>query len=271
MIFKTEIRLSQNYIFWQMQIVKITTSQNIDIEYAVASLSDRIAARLIDYAIFFSVYAFIAAALVGVYSGELNSGGPVRPTKFIIMVGIWLGFCVLYDLLTEVFLNGQSLGKRFVKIRVISLTGTRPGIGQYLLRWFFRIIDFGLTLGTAAVVTVTFSDKKQRIGDMVAGTTVIKTAPLNRFSDLIFHNPTEGYMPNYKEVVQLTDQDVTLIHDVIRNFKMTRNSNLVYRLALRIKKYLNVSYPEEINEYQFLEIILNDYNSLIANNGIDNI
>ncbi|TSJ42810.1 RDD family protein [Mucilaginibacter corticis] len=254
-----------------MQIVKITTTQNIDIEYAVASLSERIAARFIDYAIFLSVYGVMTAALVGVYSDQLNSRGPVRPTKFVIMIGIWLGFCVLYDLLTEVFLNGQSLGKRFVKIKVISLNGTRPGIGQYLLRWFFRIIDFGLTMGAAAVVTVTFSDKKQRIGDMVAGTTVIKTAPLNRFSDLVFHSPEEGYKPTYKEVVQLTDRDVTLIHDVIRNFRMTRNSNLVYRLALRIKKYLNVNYPEEINEYQFLEIVLNDYNSLIANNGIDTI
>jgi len=255
-----------------MQIVKITTTQNIDIEYAVASLSERIAARFIDYAIFFSVYMVIAATLVGVYADEINAGrGPFRSAQFVIMICIWLGFCVLYDLLTEVFLNGQSLGKRFVKIRVISLTGTRPGIGQYLLRWFFRIIDFGLTMGAAAVVTVTFSDKKQRIGDMVAGTTVIKTAPLNRFSDLVFHSPEEGYKPTYKEVVQLTDRDVTLIHDVIRNFRMTRNSNLVYRLALRIKKYLNVNYPEEINEYQFLEIVLNDYNSLIANNGIDTI
>jgi uncharacterized RDD family membrane protein YckC len=252
-----------------MQIVKITTSQNIEIDYAVASLSERIAARGIDYLIFITLYGVFSAIFITVYGEDLSEGR--SSVKFLILVGIWALFCVFYDLLTEIFLNGQSLGKRFIKIRVISLSGTRPTISQYLLRWVFRVVDFGLTLGTAAVACVAFSDKKQRIGDMLAGTTVIKTAPLNRFSDLVFNNELLGYEPTYKEVVQLTDTDVALIHDIIRSFKMTRNSNLVYHLAIRIKNYLGVSYPKEINEYQFLEIVLNDYNALIANNGIDNI
>jgi uncharacterized RDD family membrane protein YckC len=252
-----------------MQIVKITTSQNIEIDYAVASLGERIAARGIDYMIFFTLYGVFAAIFAGIY-GEDPSGDEIG-IQALILIGIWAAFCAFYDFLTEAFLNGQSLGKRFVKIRVISLSGTRPTIGQYLLRWVFRVIDFGLTFGTAAVACVTFSEKRQRIGDMLAGTTVIKTAPLNRFSDLIFRDDISGHEPTYREVVQLTDTDVTLIHDIIRNFKMTRNSNLVYRLALRIKSYLGVSYPKEINEYQFLEIVLRDYNALIANNGIDNI
>jgi hypothetical protein len=39
---------------------------------------------------------------------------------------------------------------------------------------------------------------------------------------------------------------------------------LVYKLALRIKAYLGVSYPSDINEYQFLEIIVQDYTTLTA-------
>ena len=251
-----------------MQTVKITTSQNIDIDYDVATLSDRVAARVVDYMIFLCVYSIFAAIFVA--NAGLNGNGQSGFDKsgFVVLIIVWLCVCVFYDLLTEVFLNGQSLGKRSLKIKVISLNGIRPGLSQYLLRWVFRIIDFGLTLGTAAVISVAFSDNKQRIGDMVAGTTLVKTSPRNSFNDLVFNQPSVDYQPAYTEVMLLTDRDIILIHDVIKNFNRTRNSNLVYRLALKIKAFLKVKYPAEINEYEFLEIVLNDYNFLTARNGI---
>ena len=43
-----------------MQTVKVTTSQNIDIDYNVASIGDRLVARIIDYAIFLVVYSVLA-------------------------------------------------------------------------------------------------------------------------------------------------------------------------------------------------------------------
>ena len=53
-----------------------------------------------------------------------------------------------------------------------------------------------------------------------------------------------------------------LIHEVIRNYVITRNKMLVYKLAMKLKSYLNVSYTSEINDYQFLKIVVDDYNSL---------
>jgi uncharacterized RDD family membrane protein YckC len=254
-----------------MKTVRITTTQNIDIDYDVASLSERIAARIIDYLIFMCIYMIFIIVVMSYFGITTNDGrldSALAGTGIVILIVVWLAVCVFYDLLTEIFLNGQSIGKRSVKIRVISLNGTRPSVGQYILRWIFRILDFGISMGTAAVITVAFSDKKQRIGDMVAGTTLVKTSPRNKFNDLIFGPPGADYVPTYKEVIQLTDHDIVLIHDVIKNFNRTRNSNLVYKLALRIKAFLHVKYPPEINEYQFLEIILNDYNFLIANTGV---
>jgi uncharacterized RDD family membrane protein YckC len=255
-----------------MQTVKITTSQNIDIEYEVAGLGDRIAARIIDYMIFMVFYGIVImifAIIVGAdnYDGS-GSNNLFTTSGFVIALCVWLAMCVFYDLVAEVFFNGQSLGKRSMKIKVISMTGARPKVGQYLLRWIFRIIDFGISIGTGAVITVAFSDNKQRIGDMVANTTVIKVAPGTGYNDLIFGPPEADHEPTYTQVMQLTDRDIVLIHDVIRNFNRTRNNNLIYRLAVRIKKYLNVSYPREINEYQFLEIIVKDYNYLIAKNDV---
>ncbi|EOR95431.1 hypothetical protein ADIARSV_1432 [Arcticibacter svalbardensis MN12-7] len=250
-----------------MPTVRIITSQNIDIDYDIASLSQRIAARSVDYMVFMCAYTvafMIFLAYAGISQNEIGRNGNIDQGMFIILIGIWLALCVFYDLFTEMFLNGQSLGKRALKIKVISLNGGRPSIGQYLLRWVFRIIDFGVTLGSAAVVSVAFSDKKQRIGDMIAGTTLVKTTPHDDFTSLIFIQPGLDYKPTYPEVMQLIDKDIVLIHDIIRNFNQTRNNLLIFKLAHRIKTFLNVAYPSQTNDYQFLEIILNDYNYLSA-------
>ena len=251
-----------------MQTIKITTSQNIDIDYQVAGLGDRIVARLIDYGIFMALYiaCFIVFGIVMGVSNDYTSTGV--NIGIFILIAIWLGLCVLYDLLCEIFLNGQSFGKRGMKIKVISLNGARPTVGQYLLRWIFRLFDFGITGGSCAIICVALSDKKQRLGDMVAGTTLISLAPKTGFNDLVFSPPAADYEPVYSQVSQLTDKDIVLIHDVIRNFNHTRNSDLVYRLAMRLKAFLKVTYPREINEYQFLEIVLNDYKCLAAKSGL---
>lgn len=238
-----------------METIKILTSQNIEIDYALAGLGKRIKARAIDYSLFMGIYLIC----IGLFISAIKTGTTANPWNLGIAIIIWLALCVFYDLVCEIFFNGQSIGKRISKIKVISLNGERPTVSQYILRWLFRIIDFGLTFGTAAVVFVTVSEKRQRIGDIIAGTTVVITEPVTRFKDLIFNDFNLDYEPTYPEVYKLTDQDITLIHDVLKNFNRTKNNLLVYKLAIKIKNYLGVSYPNNINEYRFLEMIVHDY------------
>src|ERR1700761_2478342 len=122
-----------------MEIITVHTAQNIDIEYEIGGLGERILAKIIDYAIFIPLI-LLAIALTAVLSGQALG---------IYAIAVYALF-IFYDLLCEVFFNGQSLGKRVMKIRVISLDGARPGFGQYLLRWLFRLIDFGITGGLGA-------------------------------------------------------------------------------------------------------------------------
>jgi len=246
-----------------MQNIKITTSQNIDIDYALAGIGDRALARLIDYAIFFAMY-FASAIVLGIF---LSASNRLNSTLIIVVVIVWLSLCVFYDLLTEIFFNGQSVGKRAIKIKVISLNGQRPSVGQYLLRWVFRLIDFGISFGSVALISIIMSENRQRLGDVVAGTVLVKITPSTQFHDLVFIpvDVNGGHLVSYPEVTQLTDDDIVLIHDVIRNFNRTRNSMMIYKLAVKIKKFLNVTHAANINEYQFLEIILADYNHITSN------
>lgn len=243
-----------------MQTITIKTSQNIDIDYQVAGMGDRFKARLIDYSLFLIVYTIaVTAVTLNTETGSQSSNEAVG----IVIIG-WLILCALYDVFVEIFLNGQSIGKRVVRIRVMSANGSRATVGQYLLRWIFRIIDFGVTMGAAAITSIAFTDNKQRIGDIVAGTVIIKTDPLEKLDELTFnHEPSDEHV-TFKEVLQLNDEDITLVKDVIRNFKRTGNSLIVYKLAMRIQEHLSISCPPDINDFEFLELVLKDYDKLVV-------
>lgn len=241
-----------------MQTIRITTSQNIDIDYELAGFGERIVARIIDYAIFFLIT--ITAVIIASMGGWLKEMGLVM----WVIVGLYAALFVFYDLICEIFMNGQSIGKRVMKIKVISIDGGQASIGQYLLRWLFRIVDFTMTANLCAVVSVAISDKKQRVGDMVAGTTLIKTTPRTQINQVAFMPEADGYEPVFASAAQLSDQDIELVHEVINSYIKTRNSVIVYNMAQRIKEHLAVTLPPDMNDMQFLQTIVKDYNFIIA-------
>ena len=238
-----------------MQTIKITTSQNIDIDYEVAGVGDRIVARLIDYGL------FILILILGVIVAILGKGIEQSIT-IIVLVIIYATLYVFYDLICEMFMNGQSIGKRVMKIKVISLDGARPSSGQYLLRWLFRIIDFTLTSDICGLICVAVSEKQQRVGDIVAGTTLIKTRPRTLIDNLVFNQVADNYEPVFKEATLLSNQDITLVHEVIQTYFNTGNSVVVYNTAERIKQHLSINPPSQMNDVQFLQTIVKDYSHI---------
>ncbi|HTK21436.1 MAG TPA: RDD family protein [Mucilaginibacter sp.] len=247
-----------------MQTIKITTSQNIDIDYEVAGLGERILARLIDMAIFFLVY------ILGAFIGSLANWFAGDNVGIIIAIIVYAVLLVFYDLIFEIFMNGQSVGKRIMKIKVISLDGAQPRVGQYFMRWLFRIVDFLLTWpGLVALITAAVSDKTQRVGDIVAGTILIRTAPRTQISNIVFMPAYDGYQPVFKEAGQLNDKDVELIHEIINTYMKTGNSVVVYNMALRVKEHLNITPPNGMNDMLFLQTIIKDYSHISAQMGMD--
>ncbi|MBS1520366.1 MAG: RDD family protein [Bacteroidetes bacterium] len=242
-----------------MQTIKITTSQNIDIDYEVAGLGERILARLIDLAIFFLVY------ILGLFIGSLANWFAGDNVGIIIAIIVYAVLFVFYDLIFEIFMNGQSIGKRIMKIKVISLDGGQPRVGQYFMRWLFRIVDFLITFpGLVALITAAVSDKTQRVGDIVAGTILIRTAPRTQINNIVFMPSYDGYQPVFKEAGQLSDKDVELIHEIINAYVKTGNSVVVYNMAQRVKEHLNVTPPNGMNDMLFLQTIIKDYNHISA-------
>ena len=240
-----------------METVKIKTAQNIEIDYEVANLGDRILARLLDGLVF---AAFVGVIVIPILIIDVNIFR--NDTTTITIVCLILGALLFYDLICEIFFNGQSVGKKVLKIKVISLDGGNPTVGQYLLRWAFRLVDFTLTSQLGATICVAASEKKQRIGDLVAGTTLIKTHPKTSINQVAFVPPAEDYEIVFAEAAHLKDSEITLIFEVVRNYKANDNYALLQKTAQKIQDHLNITDRKKMDDITFLGALVKDYNHL---------
>src|SRR5688572_13750584 len=131
-----------------MKTLDVVTSQNVTIEYQLASIGERFVALLIDYLILLA-YAVILYQIV------LNTGPfSYRADENLEAVYQILLLPVLffYQLTFEVFGAGQSPGKRAMSIKVVNLQGQNPNMGECFLRWAFRPIEIAFTLGSLAAI-----------------------------------------------------------------------------------------------------------------------
>jgi uncharacterized RDD family membrane protein YckC len=238
-----------------MNTISITTSQNIELEYELGSLGDRIIGRLLDNLVLLA-YIIVLISIIGFG----NFGRFVQNNVWLVL--ILLIPLIFYYLLSEMFLNGQSLGKKVMGIKVMSLSGDRPSFRQYLIRWLFRIIDFSF-FGLVALIVVAVSEKKQRLGDLVAGTVLVKTNPRIQIADTIFQAHGDDYQVTYPEVINLKDKDIQLIKEILKSVNHGGNSMLAYKAQQKVEKVLNI-----INRHQdsktFLNAVITDYNYLTS-------
>ncbi|MEZ4883612.1 MAG: RDD family protein [Chitinophagales bacterium] len=233
-----------------MERISIDTTQNVAIEYEAAGLGDRFIAGLIDYLIL-GMYLLGMLYFIDIISSAL----PQWAIILIFIFPVWL-----YHLLCELFMNGQSIGKRQMNIKVININGLPVSFGSYFIRWLFRLIDVFMTFGGLAVLTIVMNGKGQRLGDMAAGTAVVSLKSRKKLSDTLFEFTDENYQVTFKQVQNLTDKDVSLIKEIMNDAKQTSNNQVILALVAKLKKLLDIesSLPARI----FLETILKDYNHL---------
>lgn len=234
-----------------MQTIRIQTSQNIEVEYQLAGIGDRMVAYLVDCAIYIAYYFFLFLANEMV--GFLRNG------YIAFMASLPLLF---YSLVCETFMNGQTVGKKAKGIQVISLDGGQASFGQYLARWLFSLIDIFADFGVVAVVMIALSEKNQRLGDKVAGTTVVRTHASTNIHDTIFMETADIYQPLYPGVVVLTERDISLVKEVLIRNRKAPNYSLVIKTADKIKSVLGLQSNHEPED--FLQTVIRDYNHITA-------
>lgn len=237
-----------------MSTIRVQTTQNVTLEYQVASAGDRVLATIIDNV---TLAAWSGAWLL--LLGAIGIEGFVMTNILMVVVGVPF---VFYHLLSEVLLNGQSLGKKARDIKVIRLDGTPPRLGDYLIRWILRFVDTGFLGGIIALVVVLAGGRGQRLGDMAAGTAVVSTRPRQAAGALAPAFTEPGYEVVFPQASRLADHDVATIRQLLQRGVASENYLLLNELANKVKGLTDIqtSLPDE----QFLRTVLRDHAHLAA-------
>lgn len=235
-----------------MQTIQVGTTQNVTIQYPIASVGDRILAHLLDRLILLLYSIAVFAFFVRI---EMEA-------RWVFMVTLALPW-LLYSLLFEIFMDGQTPGKRVLNIKVIRLNGTSATVGDYLLRWIFAFLDLYILSGAIAVIVIASGGKGQRVGDIVAGTFVIKLIPQKEFTAAdVFVSPQADYIPTFREVIQLTDRDIELIQRALTTNRTTGNDKPVLAVTERLKALLNIQ--TDMPPVKFLYTVVKDFQHLTS-------
>lgn len=161
-----------------MSELQINTTQNVKIKFTAVGAGERLLAFLIDWAIKVG-YLILINRFFGAFD-NMDQWSQIA-------INTVLSFPVMfYTLALESLLEGQTIGKRILKIKVVKIDGYQASFADYVIRWFFRIVDiYVLGLGFFIIL---FSKKHQRLGDMVAGTAVITLKDNVKISHTILEN-----------------------------------------------------------------------------------
>ena len=256
-----------------MATIQIATPFNIDIEFELSELYKRLLAYLIDLTIMM-IFLFCTAYLI---MGEFS----FNPENYGIIILLLVFPFLFYTPMSEIFMNGQTIGKKILKIKVINLEGGEPSLGQYLLRAFLRFYEWGFVLffifwsngqagfgllfwgGICSIIIISVTKKSQRLGDLIAGTVVVNTRSTLTVDDTIFMQVSSpDYKVMFPEVLQLSDRDINTIKNVLSNAQKKQQYDMLNKVAIKVQQVLKVS--TDMYSLEFLEKIMQDYNYLVT-------
>ena len=180
----------------------------------------------------------------------------------VLMVIIMALPMIFYSLFFEYFTGGQTPGKRILKIKVTSQDSKDLTFSQCLLRWLFCLVDFGFLYGVVAMAVVAVTDKKQRVGDLVAGTIVVSMKSVKTLDQTIYAYVSTDRKARYPLAAQLTPREVEVVKEVLRLYEEEAKQELVPMTADRLR--VIVAAGHELDDLSLLRAIVEDYYILAA-------
>lgn len=269
-----------------MAHISIETSQNVSLDLLVASSGERLLAYLID-AFILSMYYLVAAKFFD-FSNAFESMQDDSGEALIAFANllIFTAPIYFYDLIFEFFNKGKTPGKMVLKLQVMKVNGEPAGATEYWIRWLMRPIDMygqfilafiigslfsestsyifmassGSFIGLIAFISVSSSKTGQRVGDLLAGTTVTKIRNTVSLADTILLKTKSDYKPTYKNALKLSDKDVRLIKETLEYYGKTNDSKYIKKLAKKAQEFLDI--PPTKTPIKFLRTLMKDYNHL---------
>jgi len=264
----------------------IETPERVQLEFALASIGNRFLAVAIDHfiqylTIFFTAWFFFSLAGYG-SSDAIDVPGQwlAEMPKWTIAILIVVLFLIFagYFIVFEWLWNGQTPGKRLLKLRVIRDDGRPVTLWEAIARNLLRICDaapgFILPVYSVGLIVIFFSGRDQRVGDIFAGTVVIRerAAEAPTFAEAFSGRMTDAAFTRVQKisgvvanVTVLTEREIEVVENFLRRrWNLTDRQRLwmAWRIALPIMYKLKPGYNAEDFTYEgFLEEILHGFHA----------
>lgn len=246
--------------------VTLQTPESVELEFTLAGIGNRAYALLIDYIVwglilifFLLTWAFLSIQFIGVIEDLI--GSETRLELWLISIQLLLYFFIYvgYFVFFETLWQGQTPGKRYVKIRVIRDDGRPVRLQQATLRALLRPVDDLFFLG---VFFIALGKREKRIGDWVAGTLVIQEEqPITAANFSVSESATTlaNQLQTQADLSRLLPDDFAVIREYLqRREGMTKEARtqLSRQLANQVKDIIDLeNVPQKVTANIFLEAV----------------
>ncbi|MDR4953546.1 RDD family protein [Chryseobacterium sp. ES2] len=242
-----------------MSQIAINTSQNVNINFNIAGVGERMLAFIIDLLIRIAYVVIILYLFFNIFDlGYLLDGldsWSIRAVYLVLTFPIYI-----YPLVLESLMEGQTPGKKLMKIKVVKIDGYQASFADYMIRWVFRIVDVSFA-GVIGLISMIVSKNNQRLGDIASGTAIISLKNNINISHTILENIHENYIPSFPQVIALSDNDMRIIKDNYTKALKVDDRQIISKLSEKIKSILKLEIdPTKMTERQFIGVIIKDYN-----------
>jgi len=257
------------------EILVIETPERVPLHFALASIGNRFIACAIDHTIqIVTLLVLVIVFAIIVDFADLGSRLSNAP-KWVIALLIILVFLLMsgYFAFFEWLWRGQTPGKRWLKLRVIREDGRPISFFEAIVRNLLREFDImPFPFYSIGLISVFSTDRDQRVGDLVAGTVVVREreAEAPAFAE-VFASPISdpalrrSFNPVQftADVNALTEQEISVVESFLRrrwDLKDYPRQWMAWRVSMPILFKLRPQYDLSTFTYEgFLEELLHRY------------
>jgi uncharacterized RDD family membrane protein YckC len=231
----------------------IATPEGIELQIVLAGAGSRFIACVIDLFVQLVLILLAAVAAFGLV------GGGVGAALFVIAV---FAAVYLYDILFEVLASGRTPGKRVTHLRVVRARGTPVDLPASAIRNLVRLIDWLPAAYLVGLASILLTERNQRLGDLAAGTLVIRDATTRRGSS---SQASSAARTDADAPPESSGWDVSAVSveelAAVRRFLERRESldrrarrELAYRLEQGLRAHV-AGAPDTLDPERFLEAL----------------
>jgi uncharacterized RDD family membrane protein YckC len=253
----------------------IETPERVPLHFALASIGNRFIACAIDHTI--QIVGLITIVIIFLIISDASDIGNrlTNAPKWVIALLVIIQFIIIngYFAIFEWLWSGQTPGKRWLKLRVIREDGRPISLFEAMIRNLLRVIDFIFPpFYSIGLISVFATDRDQRVGDLVAGTVVVREreAEAPAFAE-VFASPVSDQalrrsfkaVPFEADINSLTEPEIAVVEGFLRRRWELRDYPrqwMAWRVAMPILFKLRPKYDLATFTYEgFLEELLHRY------------